>query len=99
MQPNLSMRFNKESAVERAKKDLAQRLSVSESDIEVADISETDFPDMSLGAPEKDEMSAQMISTGWKINLRSDGQDYEYRADKYQLRLSNYNGNNLVIES
>jgi hypothetical protein len=92
------MRFNKESAVERAKKDLAQRLNISEGEIEVADITETDFPDMSLGAPEKDEMSAQMISTGWKIGLRSNGDDYEYRADKYQLRLSNYDGNNFVIE-
>lgn len=92
------MRFNRESAVETAKKDLAKRLNVSESEIEVADISETDFPDMSLGAPEKDEMSAQMITTGWKINLRSDGNQYEYRADKYDLRLFDYNGNNYRIE-
>ena len=92
------MKFNKESAVERAKKDLAQRLNVSDGEIEVADITETDFPDMSLGAPEKDEMSAQMISTGWKIGLRSNGDHYEYRADKYQLRLSDYDGNNFVIE-
>lgn len=93
------MKYNQESAVETAKKDLAQRLNVSESEIEVAGITETDFPDMSLGAPEKDEMSAQMISTGWKINLRSNGDDYEYRADKYQLRLSNYDGNNYKIDS
>lgn len=93
------MKFSKESAVETARKDLAERLAVSESEIETADVSETDFPDMSLGAPEKDEMSAQMISTGWKIILRSGGKDYEYRGDKYQLRLSNYNGNNFVIKS
>ena len=30
------MKFNQESAVERAKKDLAERLDVSESEIEVA---------------------------------------------------------------
>lgn len=91
------MRFNKESAVERAKKDLAERLNISESEIEVADITETDFPNMSLGAPEKDEMSAQIITTGWKINLQSNGDNYEYRADKYDLRLFNYNGNNYRI--
>jgi hypothetical protein len=91
------MRFNKESAVERAKKDLAERLNVSESEIEVADVTETDFPDMSLGAPEKDEMAAQMIATGWRIGLRSGGKDYEYRADKHELRLYNYNGNNYRI--
>lgn len=92
------MKFNKESAVETAKKDLAERLNVSQSEIEVADITETDFPDMSLGAPEKDEMSAQMITTGWKINLRSGENDYEYRADKYDLRLYNYNGNNYRVK-
>ena len=93
------MNFNKNSAVERAKNDLAERLGVSESEIEVGDVTEKDFPDMSLGAPAEDEMSAQMISSGWVIDLRSGGENYEYRADKYQLRLSNYNGNNFVIES
>ncbi len=93
------MKFNKESAVETAWKDLAERLNISESEIEVVDITETDFPNMSLGAPEKDEMSAQMISTGWKIHFRSGGEDYEYRADKYQLRLFDYKGENFVIES
>ena len=92
------MKFNKESAVETAKKDLAERLNVSAGDIETADITEPDFPDMSLGAPEDGEMSAQMISTGWKINLRSGDQTYEYRGDKYQLRLSNFDGNNFVIK-
>lgn len=93
------MRFNKESAVETAKKDLANRLNVSEGDVEIVEISETDFPDMSLGAPEDGEMSAQMIATGWKIFLRCDGKDYEYRADRSELRLYNYNGNNYRIKS
>lgn len=93
------MKFNKESAVAAAKTDLAERLNVSEGDIETADITETDFPDMSLGAPEKDEMSAQMISTGWNIKLRSGDETYEYRGDKYQLRLFNFDGNNFVIKS
>lgn len=93
------MKFDKESAVETAKKDLAKRLDVSENEIETADITETDFPDMSLGAPEDGEMSAQMIATGWKIFLRSGGETYEYRGDKYQLRLFNFDGNNFVIKS
>jgi len=92
------MRFDKDSAVTRAKKDLAKRLKVKESDIEASGVSKRDFPDMSLGAPARDEMSAQMISTGWQIKLKAGGKDYEYRADKYQLRLKNYNGSNHVIE-
>lgn len=92
------MSFSKESAVERAKKDLAQRLGVKENEIN-ASASEADFPDMSLGAPENGEMSAQMISSGWRINLSANGKSYEYRADKYQIRLRGFNGTNYIIES
>ena len=93
------MSFNKDSAVEKAKSDLAKRLGVKESEIKNVSVSETDFPDMSLGAPAEDEMSAQMISTGWKINLSAGGESYEYRADKYQLRLCGFKGTNHVIKS
>ena len=93
------MSFNKESAAAAAKRDLARRLGVKESDIREVSVKDTDFPDMSLGAPAGGEMSAQMISSGWKIKLGADGDDYEYRADKYQLRLHNFKGKNYVIKS
>jgi hypothetical protein len=92
------MSFTKESAVERAKQDLAQRLGIPESEI-TDSVTETDFPDMSLGTPEDGEMSAQMISTGWRIDLSAGNENYEYRADKYQLRLREFNGTNYIIES
>ncbi len=92
------MSFSKESAVERAKKDLAQRVGIAESEI-ISSVSDTDFPDMSLGAPKSGEMSAQMISSGWRIDLSANGKSYEYRADKYQLRLRGFNGTNYIIES
>lgn len=93
------MSFSKDSAVQRAKKDLANRLGVSENEIETVSVNEKEFSDMSLGAPAEDEMSAQMISSGWQINLSADGKKYDYRADKYQLRLHGYKGKNHVIES
>ncbi|MDQ2747828.1 MAG: hypothetical protein M3T96_11285 [Acidobacteriota bacterium] len=92
------MRFNRESAVERAKKDLAERLNVAADEIETSSVVEKDFSDMSLGAAAAGEMAAQMISSGWQINLHAAGQSYEYRADKYQLRLLNYKGANYLIE-
>ena len=91
------MGFTKESAIEAAKSDLAKRLKVSESDIKVGATSDVDFPDMSLGAAEKGEMSAQMISSGWKINLDAAGKNYEYRGDKYQLRLKGFEGKNIKV--
>jgi hypothetical protein len=54
---------------------------------------------MSLGAPVDDEMSGQMISGGWRISLGADGKTFEYRADKYQLRLVGFGGTNHVIVS
>jgi len=93
------MSFNRDSAVQGAKADLAKRLSVSENEIKEVSVSEKDFPDMSLGASVADEMSAQMISSGWQIDLEADGEKYEYRADKYQLRLRGFQGTNYIIES
>jgi len=92
------MGFTKDSAVERARRDLADRLGISEGDVKVGAVKEKDFPDMSLGSPSDGEMSAQMISSGWEINLSAGGKDYEYRADKYQLRLRNFKGGNHLIK-
>lgn len=92
------MTFNQHSAIERAKQDLAGRLDVSENEIELVSVSEEEFPDASLGAPVDDEMSAQMISNGWQVTLRAKGKTYDYRADKYQLRLSDYEGKNHIIK-
>jgi hypothetical protein len=92
------MGFDRESAAEAAKRDLARRLGVNEGDVSVRNVSEKDFPDMSLGAPESGEMSAQMISTGWQFDLEAGGKSYEYRADKYQLRLKGYEGKNHLVK-
>lgn len=92
------MDFTRDEAVAGAKHDLADRLGVDEGEIEEVSVSDRDFPDMSLGAPVDGEMSAQMISTGWEIKLGVDDEHYEYRADKYQLRLVDFDGQNYVIE-
>jgi hypothetical protein len=92
------MRFTKESAAERAKQDLARRLGVDEGSISQSRIVDREFSDMSLGASAGGEMAAQMLVSGWQIILNADGKDYEYRADKHQLRLHNFNGSNYVIQ-
>ncbi len=93
------MRLTKESAVDMAKNDLAKRLKIEVVEIKETGISDREFPDMALGAPENGEMAAQMISSGWQINLGVEGKTYEYRADKYHVRLHNFNGANHVIKS
>jgi len=93
----LRMAISKEDAVEKARKDLAQRLGVSTSEIKEQSVEGAEFPDMSLGAPAKDEMSGQMITSGWRIRLQAGNQTFEYRANKNQVRLYNYKGQNFVI--
>ena len=92
------MSASKEEIVRRARADLAKRLGVSEDEIKEETVEEADFPDMALGAPLKDEMSGQMITSGWRIRLKAgQGGDYEYRADKNQLRLYKFKGSNYKI--
>ena len=52
------MKLNRESAVERAKADLAERAGAAAAEIETVSVTEKDFPNMSLGAPAADEMAA-----------------------------------------
>lgn len=86
-----------EEAVGRARKDLAERLGVAESEVEEAEVSEADFPNTALGAPVHGEMSGMMITSGWRIRLAARGETYEYRADRNQLRLYDFKGKNHKI--
>jgi hypothetical protein len=91
------MATNKNDAVENARKDLARRLKIDAADIQEQSVDDADFPDMALGAPEDGEMSGQMITNGWRIKLAAQGQTYEYRADKNQLRAYKFKGKNYRI--
>ena len=91
------MPLSKEEAIQKAHQDLAKRLGVSESNVETLDVDDAEFPDTALGASVADELSGQMITPGWRIRLRANGQSFEYRANKHQVRLHNYKGSNYRI--
>lgn len=91
------MKLNKDTAIEKSRSDLASRLGVSVSEIEMVSANDEEFRDMSLGAAASGEVSSQMISYGWKIALSAKGKSYEYRGDKYQLRLVDFDGKNHLI--
>ena len=91
------MAYSREEAVEVARKDLAERLGVAEDEVEEAEVAEADFPNTALGAPLPDEMSGMMITSGWRIRLAAQGETYEYRADRRQLRLYDFRGTNYKI--
>jgi hypothetical protein len=92
------MAFDDKGTLDRARRDLKQRLSVSENEILEESIEPVDFPDAALGATAEGEMSAQVITPGWRIRLKAHGQTYEYRASAGQLRLFNFHGENYRID-
>jgi hypothetical protein len=91
------MAYSREEAVEAARKDLAARLGVSESEVAEGSVEQADFPDAALGAPLSGEMSGMMITPGWRIRLDAGGKSYEYRANRNQLRLYKFKGANHKI--
>ena len=91
------MAIDKDSAVENARNDLAKRLKINAADVKQKSVEDDDFPDMALGAAEDGEMSGQMITSGWRIKLEVQGQTYEYRADKNQVRAFKFKGKNYRI--
>ena len=91
------MAYNKADAVSKARKDLADRLGLKEQDVKERSVDETDFPDTALGAGTEDEMTGQMITRGWRIRLEANNRNYEYRADKNQVRLYNFKGKNFAL--
>jgi hypothetical protein len=71
--------------VEGAQADLAQRLGIQPSAIEVQSVSEAEFPDASLGVPEPGKVYAQVLTPGYVIRLVVEGQTYEYHASDERL--------------
>lgn len=91
------MAYSRDEAVARARADLSGRLGLPEGEVSEESVDEADFPNTALGAPLRDEMSGMMITSGWRIRLAARGRSYEYRADRNQLRLYDYNGKNYKI--
>ena len=91
------MATTKTDAVENARNDLAKRLKIDAADVKEQSVEDADFPDMALGAAEDDEMSGMMMTRGWRIKLEAQGQTFEYRADKNQVRLYKFKGKNYRI--
>ena len=91
------MSASEQDIILRARRDLAQRLGVSEDDITEQSVEQVDFPDAALGAPIEDEMSAQVITPGWRIRFGAQNHLYEYRASGKQLRLVSFKGENYRV--
>lgn len=67
--------------VDIAKEDLSDRLNISVDDIRFIKQEAVDWPDASLGFPQKGMGYAQVITPGFRIILKADDKLYEYHSD------------------
>lgn len=70
---------------EQARADLAQRLDVEESSIEIVTAELVVWPDSSLGCPQPDMAYLQVLSDGYRILLTHDDAIYAYHGGGSRL--------------
>lgn len=71
-----------QSLVEEAKEDLAGRLSVPVSQIDLLEARDVIWPDSSLGCPQPGMSYMEVLTPGYLIRLLANGQDYKYHAGR-----------------
>jgi len=71
-----------EQVTEIARRDLASALGIDVDAIVVVSAEAVAWPDACLGAAEPGTVCAQVITPGFKIVLKSGGEQYEYHTDE-----------------
>jgi len=70
-----------------ARRAVAERLAIAEDLVSVEKVEPVDWPDASLGCPGKGEMSAQVITPGYRVRLRAADQGYEVHVGAGRARI------------
>ena len=83
-------RYGVAELVERAKADLARRLGASVESITVVSVMAAEWPDTSLGCPEKGKVYASVVTPGHRIVLACGNARYEYRTDGHHIRMCSH---------
>jgi hypothetical protein len=81
-----------QAMTEKVRQDLAQRLSLAATDIQLVSAVPLTWPDASLGCPQPDMMYAQMQTPGYLIKLNAADKLYEYHTDMGENMVDCENG-------
>ncbi len=73
---------NAPQAALNARADLAKRLQIDPDTIQLISVEEVDWPDACMGIQQPGVMCAQVITTGYKVVLEANGQQYEYHTNE-----------------
>ena len=71
-----------EVLIEKAREDLAQRLSIPVSQIDLVDAKDVVWPNASLGCPRPGMAYAEVLTPGYLILLKANNIEYEYHASR-----------------
>jgi hypothetical protein len=71
-----------QSLIEKAKEDLAQRLSISVTQINLVEAMEVEWSDASLDCPQPGVDYLQVLTPGYRILLEYGGNEYEYHSNR-----------------
>ena len=80
--PSLPTAPNLQNLIEKAKEDLAQRLSIPITQITLVEATEAEWSDSSLGCPQPDMFYTQVITPGYLILLEVNGTQHEYHSNR-----------------
>ncbi len=64
-----------------AKEALSRQTGISVEEMEIVDAERRDWPDSCLGLGEPDEACLTVITPGWRITIRAEGELYGLRTD------------------
>jgi hypothetical protein len=81
-QPQAEEWQNAPQAALSARADLAQRLQIDSDTIQLVSVEAVDWPDACMGIHQPDVMCAQVITSGYKVVLEANGQQYEYHTNE-----------------
>jgi len=73
---------NAPEAALAARGDLAQRLKIDPDTIQLVSVEHVDWPDACMGIQQPGVMCAQVITSGYKVILEANGQQYEYHTNE-----------------
>jgi hypothetical protein len=91
-----SSNYSLQNLIEKAKDDLAQRLSIPITQINLIEALEVEWSDSSLGCPQPDMFYTQVITPGYRILLEANARVYEYHSNRDTYVIYCENSNPLI---
>lgn len=85
--PTLIEQKTLQDLIAEARADLAERLSILQSEITIKETQSVTWNDSSLGCPEPGMMYLQVLTPGYKILLEAEGEVYNYHTSLRHVKL------------